>query len=59
MIQELPMYTEYLDRNSSHDLQSTEEEMLWRLARDKMPYHNSRFDNVYISSLTFLKETHR
>ncbi len=41
-MQELSLYTEYLDRNSSHDLQSTEEEMLWKLAREKMPYQNSK-----------------
>ncbi len=41
-IQELTVYTEFLDRNSSRDLQSTEEEMTWKLARDKMPYNSSK-----------------
>ncbi|XP_053381028.1 nucleoporin NUP188-like isoform X2 [Mercenaria mercenaria] len=35
---ELPRYTEYLDRNSSQDLRSTRDSLVWQLARDKTPY---------------------
>ena len=38
MLQELPYYTEYLDRNRSTDIESTEEEQVWRLCQGKTPY---------------------